>query len=155
MRNFVSEPLHLFFARWGPTPPSPQFPESQTFLQATQTIRTQLSGPYHPELGSAARGIQASPGLSHNGVPSSQRKSSYSLGHLANCRPQEGRPGLGEGSKWRLGRPLQEEGLGGRKDGRQRGGQKLRPSHRGTLAGGWADGGPDRAFLPHRPQPAG
>lgn len=39
-------------------------------------------------------------------------------------------------------RPLQEEGLGpGRKDGRQLGGQELSPRHRGTLAGGWGDGG--------------
>lgn len=57
---------------------------------------------------------------------------------------RQGRPGWGEGSKWPSGRPLQEEGPGqGRKDGRQLGGQELSPSHRGTLAGGWREGGPD------------
>lgn len=54
------------------------------------------------------------------------------LSHLTSCRPQAGRPDLGDGSKWPSGRPLQEEGLGHarQENGRQLGSQKLSPSQR-------------------------
>lgn len=83
-------------------------------------------------------------------------KSLFSLSAQASCRPQTGRPALRGGSSGRQGGPLRKEGPGpGRKDGRQRGGHKRSPSHRGTLAGGRGEGGPGWAFLPRKSQPAG
>lgn len=131
-------PLISLFLLGLPLPPS--------FLRAVHSCPHPALSPVSPRARNscAARSIRASPGLSHNGVPPSQGKSLYSRSPPASARPQAGRPGLGEGSMWPSGRPLQEEGPGpGRKDGRQLGGQELSPSRRGTLAGGWREEGPD------------
>ena len=66
---------------------------------------------------------------------------------LLQATGREARLG-GRGLSGRVRRPLQEEGpVPGRKDGRQLGGQKLSPSNKGTLAGGWGKGG-SRGDLP-------
>lgn len=152
--------LSLLISSFLPGLPSPEFPESRTFLQTALAVHTQLN-PISPRAQNscASRGIQSSPGPAHNGVPPS---TGSHCAALALCLA----PGLRQGSRaWGRGSvqagrpplpPPQEEGLGpGRKDGRQLGGQKLSPSHRGTLAGGWGQGGLQGASLPCESQPAG
>lgn len=65
----------------------------------------------------------------------------YSLSPRPRSRPQAGRPGLGEGSERPSGGPCERKGRAGEEGREATGGQKLSPSHKGTLTGGWGEGG--------------